>query len=293
VVPCAALAGATLAARPARAALPAALAAATSRAAVHLVAGQATAGTVPAAVAALAAQAIGTQLRRKIMTRLCMATAVVLAFGAIGFSGPPESQRGSVVVKYTFVELQPHGNQRLDEHLGALEGNDLAEVPRGRQHLGQIPFQIGERLIRVRGTRAPEPPATVAGIVLNARFESLHFLHSTMFGNAFGIDDGAEIGTYIVHYADKTEERIPIIYGRDVRDWWRDSDPLEPTRARVAWAGTNRAAAASGGQGSQIRLFSTQWKNPHPDRRVTTIDVETRDTPCAPFLVALTLEQEL
>jgi hypothetical protein len=159
--------------------------------------------------------------------------------------------------------------------------------------LAGTPFKIGERLIRVRGERSPEPPAAVCGIAIDARFDRLHILQSTMFGNAFGLDDGTEIGTYTVHYADKTEERIPIIYGRDVRDWWRDSDAAEPSRGKVAWSGTNAATGVSGGADGPIRLFSTEWTNPHPDRRVAAIDMETKDTPCAPFLVALTLEQGL
>jgi RNA polymerase sigma factor (sigma-70 family) len=287
LTPAAILSGGALTARPARAAMPAALAAATARAALRLATDQATAGAVPAAVASLAARF----LRRKLMTKISLATAVFLAFGAIGSSGPSEND--SVVVKYTFVDLQRWGNQRLTDDLGTLEGNNLAAVPRGRVKLAGTPFRIGERLVRVRGERSPEPPAAVTGIAIDARFDSLHILHSTMFGNAFGLDDGTEIGTYTIHYADKTEERIPIIYGSDVRDWWRDSDPSEPSRAKVAWSGKNRAAVASGGDDSQVRLFATEWKNPHPDRRVATIDIETKDTPCAPFLVALTLEQAL
>jgi tetratricopeptide (TPR) repeat protein len=40
----------------------------------------------------------------------------------------------------------------------------------------------------------------------------------------------------------------------------------------------------------EIRLFSEAWTNPHPDKMVTTIDVVSKKTACAPFLVALTLE---
>ena len=39
-----------------------------------------------------------------------------------------------------------------------------------------------------------------------------------MFGSGFGVDDGTEIGAYVVHYADKTEARIPILYKRSGAD---------------------------------------------------------------------------
>jgi RNA polymerase sigma factor (sigma-70 family) len=287
LAPLAVLSDGALGARSARAALPAALVAATARSAVRLATGQATAGAVPAVLAALAAIV----LRRKLMTKIVLATAVALTFAAIGLA--PPNQNTSVIVKYTFVDLQPTGNQRLADNLGTIDGNNLAAVPRGRVALAGTPFKIGARLNRVRGARSPEPPAAVCGIAIDARFDRLHILQSTMFGNAFGLDDGTEIGTYTVHYADKTEARIPIIYGRDVRDWWRDSDAAEPSRGKVAWSGTNAATGESGGADGPIRLFSTEWTNPHPDRRVAAIDMETKDTPCAPFLVALTLEQGL
>jgi hypothetical protein len=242
-----------------------------------------TAGTVPTAVGSRLARVP----RRTLMTKVLLATAVALALAAIGSSPPPE--RSGVVKKYTFLDLQPYGNQRLDDHLGEIEGNDLAELPRGRASLGGTPYKIGERLIVVRSTRWPTPPAAVAAIEVGARFDSLHILHSTMWGNAFGVEDGTEIGTYTVHYADGTAERIPIIYGRDVRDWWRDSDPAATSQGKLAWAGKNQASGAEEGR---IRLFATAWKNPHPDRTVSAIDFQTKDTPCAPFLVALTLEQE-
>ncbi len=138
-------------------------------------------------------------------------------------------------------------------------------------------FRIDERLIRLRGQRSPEPPEAVRGIAIGARFDTLHILHSTMFGNAFGADDGTEIGVYVVHYADRTEERIPIIYGEDVRDWWRSGDPANPSRGKLAWAGRNEAA----GEEDEIRLFASRWKNPHPEKRVLAIDFESKNTPCA------------
>jgi RNA polymerase sigma factor (sigma-70 family) len=285
LAPGAVLSGATLAARPARAAMPEALVTATARLAVLQATGRTAAGAVPAAVVSLA---VGVR-RGRMMLKTCLVTFTVLTFGALGFSPAPPRRRPVSGVEYLFVDIQPKGNHRLVDDLGTLEGNNLAGVPRGEQKLGCTPFLIGERLIRVRGERSPNPPAAVEGIAVGARFDTLHILHSTMFGKGFGVDDGTEIGAYIVRYDDRTELRIPIIYGEDVRDWWRDSDDAEPSRGKVARSNKNRAT----GDESEVRLFSSEWRNPHPDKRVATIDFETKDTACAPFLVALTLERAL
>jgi hypothetical protein len=141
--------------------------------------------------------------------------------------------------------------------------------------------------MRLEGQNVPEPPEAVRSIKIDARFDSLHILHSTMFGNGFGVDDGTEIGTYIVHYADRSTERIPIIYGEDVRDWWRSSDPALPARGKLTWSGKNAAL----NDDDEIRLFASEWKNPHPEAKVVALDFESRNTVCAPFLVALTLER--
>ncbi len=298
------------------------------------IAGKAPYGAVPVAAALLA---LWTQWRQ-LMISAFMTTAVILAFGALGFA-PADSKSQQVAgMKLTFVDLQWIGNHKLSEQLGDLAGNNLVAVPRGPQKLGGTWFKIGERLVRVRGQRSPvatrevpgllriqslkagdveirpsdvraepatkfpipllllaesstrfalqafsevipEPPAAVRGITIGARFDTLHILQSTMFGNAFGANDGTEIGTYIVYYDDRTEERIPIIYGKDVRDWWRSSDSEQPSRAKVAWAGKNAAA----GEDDQIRLFSSEWNNPRPDTKVMAIDFETKNTACARF----------
>lgn len=223
------------------------------------------------------------------MFKMCLVTAAALVVGAIGYSAAREPSPPASGVKFTFVDIQPKGNHKLADTLGSLAGNHLADVPQGKQTLGCSVFNIGERLIRVRGQRAPDPPKAVRGIAIGEKFDTFHILHSTMFGNGFEVEDGTEIGTYVIHYADKTEERIPIIYGEDVRDWWRSSDLAEPSRGKLAWAGKNPAA----GETDEIRLYASEWKNPHPQKTVAFVDFETKDTACAPFLVALTLERTL
>jgi hypothetical protein len=65
--------------------------------------------------------------------------------------------------------------------------------------------------------------------------------------------------------------------------------PADPSLGKLAWAGKNAAA----GEDDQIRIFSSEWKNPHPDKKVMSIDFETKNTVCAPFLIALTLERAI
>ncbi len=189
---------------------------------------------------------------------------------------------------YQYVDLGPKGNQALGQDIG-VEGNNLKEVPQGKHDFAGTKFKVGEKMVHVRGASKPELPEKVEGIKVGARFDKLHILQSTEFGEMSGkVEDGIAIGAYVVHYADKTEETIRIVYGEDVRDWWDSMmDQNKLKRAKVAWRGKNNCSAENG---YEIRLFSEAWTNPHPDKMVATIDVVSKKTACAPFLVALTLE---
>jgi hypothetical protein len=193
---------------------------------------------------------------------------------------------------FVLVDLQAQANQKLADDLHGTEGNNLAKVPQGEQKLGETRFKIGEKMVHVRGQAgAQEAPVKVDGIPVNAKFDRLHILHSTGYGEGMNppLDEGTEIGAYIVHYADKSTERIPIVYGEDLRDWWDWPDRPDVKRAKVVWTGSN---TASENNQRQIRLFEVVWTNPHPDSEVATIDMQSKETVCDPFLVALTLEKK-
>jgi hypothetical protein len=198
--------------------------------------------------------------------------------------------------RFTTLDLRHAANLRLTDDLEGLDGNHLANLPRGESTLAGIRFHIGEAMVHLRGegdegeAGSAALPSKAEGIRVGTTFDRLHVLHATQFGEAEGtVEDGTEVGAYVVHYADRTSERIPIVYGVDLRDWWLDPEHPGQTRAPVAWAGTNPAAEE---MGQSLRLFAMTWANPHPRKRVATIDVESRGTTCEPLVVAISLESE-
>ena len=88
--------------------------------------------------------------------------------------------------------------------------------------------------------------------------------------------------------AGKTET-IPVVYGEDVRDWWFNENAKGVSRGKVAWTGDNDAAT---GLQCRIRLYLTTWENPHPGKKIATIDYQKTapDSAAAPFCAAITLE---
>jgi hypothetical protein len=189
---------------------------------------------------------------------------------------------------FIFINLAMPANQTIADDLGGVPGNNLKNVPQGEQKLGISQFYIGDRLLHLRGKDSPQLPDRVTGIPLNTAFTRLHVLQSTVNGSGNpSVADGTEIGAYLVHYADGSSEKIPIVYAQDVRDWW-DSDAPAPAKVQVMWTGTNPAADQ---RQRKIRVFVNTWNNPHPDRQATTLDYVSDDTVCEPFLVALSVEK--
>jgi hypothetical protein len=205
----------------------------------------------------------------------------------IFWSGPGEL-RGVPVAKerFLFLDLQAKANHKRTESFvtGRFAGNDLAELPKGEQKLGGIPFWIGAKVIQLYGTQAQKWPTEVEGIAVGKKFSKLHVLHATGFTSA----ENTVIGSYTVHYEDKTKAAIEIVYGKDVRDWMSVSDgQTQITRGKLAWQGTNAHVKKTSGT---IRLWLATWKNPHPKKKAVSIDFSSAKAVSAPFCVAITLE---
>ena len=198
---------------------------------------------------------------------------------AIGAPGTA-ADRGA----YVLIDMQSKANHALAQDMNELQGNNLKGVPQGEQRLAGPFFKIGPKIIRLRGAHALTMPDKVEGIPVEAPVSRLHLLH----GTGYNVSEGTEIGAYIVHFGDGATERIPIIYGQDIHNWWIAQDQADLKRARVAWKGTNSAAASSQ---MSIALFDRVWVNPHPEKQVHSIDFVSRNTECDPFLLAVSVEK--
>ena len=166
--------------------------------------------------------------------------------------------------------LKEHWNDRTDND------NDLSELPSGLQMFGGVKFDVrGIVQLAGLGINKIEPgyPESVNGIAVDRQCSCLHFLQAT----GWWMKGGTQVGSYIVHYSDGQHCEIPIVYGKDVRDWQADqAKDLE--RASTAWRGRNQ------------RLLQSTWENPRPQIEITTIDYVSAMTTAAPFLIAITAE---
>lgn len=168
-----------------------------------------------------------------------------------------------------------------------MANNSLAHLPKGLQEFGGVQFDV-RGVIQLSGRAAQEQlrvqfPREVKDIKIGQKAGTLHVLHAT----AWPEKDGAVVGSFLVHYANGEQREIPIVYGRDVRDWWTQSNESESPELKVAWTGQN---SATGDNRPPIRLFKTQWQNPLADTEIDRLDYRSAMSESAPFLIAITLE---
>ena len=109
---------------------------------------------------------------------------------------------------------------------------------------------------------------------------------------------GVTIGHLIIHYADETNARLPLVLGEHLLNVW---GPIFTTGARperrfttapgtdLAWVGINPAIKMSQPENS-LRLYKTTLPNPRPESLVTSVDYVSAATEAAPFLLGLTVE---
>jgi hypothetical protein len=225
--------------------------------------------------------------------RATAATALARADSAVGtkakglyFIPPRGAECGSEQ-----VDLSTHYNLGLGDSVRpSLEHDDCAELPEGLRALGGVRFDI-RGLIRLRGQaqngKASAYPQCAKSIRVGRKCRRLHFLQ----GSSSGSTDGDQIGSYVLHYADGQSVELPLVYGRDLKDWWFFGAPTVyegPGAARVVWTGSNRAAAQFNGA---ICLYESVRENPRPEVELVSIDfLSDTLSPASPFLVALTVE---
>jgi hypothetical protein len=140
-------------------------------------------------------------------------------------------------------------------------------------------------MVHVHGRMRLDLPRSVKGIPVQAWADRIHFLHATQGGR----DPGTLIGAYVLRYTDGTSEQVPLVYGRNIANWWSFPRKDDPTEAETPWTGSNDVTDHN--PRLKVRLFAITWTNPHPEKEITAFDVLSSGDDCDPFQAAVTLSR--
>jgi hypothetical protein len=189
----------------------------------------------------------------------------------------------------TYIEFQDLANCKLSENLHSenYPNNNLQSLKQGEVTLGEVKFKIGDKLLQLSSSQVVGKPDKFEGIKVGRTAKKLHFLQACGYGT--DEEKNKAIGKYIIRYEDKSKEKIEIVYGKDIVDWWAYPSQTAPSKGKVAWEGENEA---SKGFEAKIKLYLMTWENPKPDKVIKAIDFVTlsKDLSAAPFCVAITAE---
>jgi hypothetical protein len=183
------------------------------------------------------------------------------------------------------LDLTSNYNALLSDSWQGFPSNDLRQLPSRLQQFNDVPFDA-RGVIQLGGAEATVCfPERIEGIAVRQRFSRIHVLHAATFPPLISRKD---LGRYVLRYSNGRTWEIPIVYGKDIADWWFDPNkPIEPSNARVAWTGSNDAVKA---YGKSLRIYHAVWDNPLPDVEVLDIRLVSNMSLAAPFLLAITLD---
>lgn len=191
--------------------------------------------------------------------------------------------------KANLINLTDYYNAMLTEswHGTSQTSNDLSSLPTGLQSFAGVEFDIrGIVQLGSKSDSVARFPTQIKGIHIRQKCQRLHFLHALAFGTP--ADEGKTVGKYIVHFATNNNMQIdiPIVCGRDVRDWHAAEKPGAP-ELTMAWTGTNPVSKAAN---RTIHLYMTTWQNVMPDLEIQSLDYVSGTGIPAPFLIAITAD---
>jgi hypothetical protein len=189
------------------------------------------------------------------------------------------------------MDLGGKGAPGVPAWMAALPDDHLGNLPTGRQTFAGVPFLVADPA--ANGRRAAIAVSRRAGfaervsIPVDARAGSIYLLHSV--GNA-GNQRIAGAITFV--YDDGTDATQYAVQDRNVSGWWYPAlegswpggygAPKEPPLVKLAWRGRSDACPNVG-----IHWYGLD--NPHPEKRIRSIDVSSTLDGAIYAVVGLTL----
>lgn len=185
------------------------------------------------------------------------------------------------------IDLRPVCNIKLEDdekRTGWLKYGpdfDLSSFTLGRILLDDTYFLVqknekGEAAVSLSGklnTGAPYPESVEMKIQGNSAQE-IRFLLTA----SFRAQMSARAGEIVIRYQDASSEKINLVYGKSIFTF---TDSSVGSNARIAWEGKTR-------NGDPIYIHEINWRNPYPEKKISSIAIKSSGSEAAPILFAIT-----
>jgi len=169
-------------------------------------------------------------------------------------------------------------------------GNNLALLPTLIQDFAGVKFDI-RGIIQISSdslkTCETNYPTAITNVPVRFPCQRLHFL----VGTGWFDTPGTQIGRFVLHLADGSQQVRPLRYGKDVRNWHFFPEETEPAGGpEPIWKGPQQRWRERWPERG-VRLYKVTWENPRPQVKVETLDFISAMASAAPFLIAVTAEE--
>jgi beta-galactosidase len=173
--------------------------------------------------------------------------------------------------------------------------NDLRGMQTGRRVFHQILFDIidpdqnqGRSCLVLRSQdHAPTGVLATEELAVGIQAHKLFFLHTAAWFNRRTHLNRALI-RYVVTYEDGTSLTVEALGGQHIRDWWSPGAAEQARGVSLLLRSETEPDEAARRRGLQLQ----EWTNPHPDKVIRSLRIETADTGAIPIVLAVTAWRE-
>ncbi|MFC5579326.1 protein kinase [Lysobacter niabensis] len=160
---------------------------------------------------------------------------------------------------------------------------DLGQVPVGPQRLLGVDYDVRGMIYLSAESFGDDLPPRRGNIRVGQHAAALHVL-ATSQGRS-QTRRPVELARIVLNYSDGSRARLPLAWSREFAASW--DDPNDFPQPQLAWFRT--PDYGWGGDGTS--LFVMRLRNPYPERRIESLDLETtQERWSRPVFVAITIE---
>ncbi|MES2658960.1 MAG: substrate-binding domain-containing protein [Verrucomicrobiota bacterium] len=201
-----------------------------------------------------------------------------------------DSTRNQPDSRFNMIDLADHVNRPLKFRRGWLGDLPLTQLEPGRQMFHGVPFQILggnhrsdcgvvvlKSLSNKRGNG--QPLRSSVHIDIQSKVAAIYILHGCGYGKYL-----KQFATYTFFAGKRRVAEVPMVaLGRpqngndaveiaqaNIQDWWPDFPPCDFPHARMAPLTDETHPGATG---RHVSLYTLEWINPTPDKKITHIEI--------------------
>lgn len=164
-----------------------------------------------------------------------------------------------------------------------------AYAPHGRHVFNGVLFEL-PGVMEVSGLGAARDdnplPTSIRDIPLGRKARRLHLLH----GGAADLGEGTPLAKLVLHYADGREHTLSLVYGVNVRNWYKGGDKKDQVtdpNTKLGWTGDSPRSRRFG---STLRIYQTAFDLPWPDVELKSVDFVSLLSESVSVVPGMTLE---